>query len=73
MGDWKGVKYNVLKEPNKPLELYNLSNDIGEKNNVAEQFPEIVEQIEIILKKSRTDSKVFTFNHKNFSGLINKK
>lgn len=65
-GDWKAVKYNVLKEPNKPLELYNLSNDIGEENNVAKQYPEIVKQMEEIFKNARTPSKVFTFSQKTF-------
>ena len=66
MGDWKAVKYNVLKNPNVPLELYNLANDIGEKNNVANEFPEIVKQIEGIFKEARTPSEVFTFNQETF-------
>lgn len=61
-GKWKAVKYNVLKNPNAPIELYDLSKDIGEKNNVAQQHPEIVRDMERILKEARTPSKVFTFN-----------
>ncbi len=61
MGDWKGVKYNVLKDPNAKLELYNLSTDIGEEHNIAEDHPAIVKEMEKILKEARTPSEVFTF------------
>jgi arylsulfatase A-like enzyme len=66
MGDWKAVKYNVLKNPNAPLELYNLSTDIGEEHNVAEQYPDIVEQMDTTLKSARTPSDVFTFSQETF-------
>lgn len=61
MGNWKAVKYNVLKNPNAPLELYNLQSDSGETKNVASQNPKIVSQMEVILKKVRTPSTIFTF------------
>ncbi|MCK0158316.1 arylsulfatase [Cellulophaga sp. F20128] len=66
MSDWKAVKYNVLKNPNAPLELYDLSKDKGETNNVAAKFPEIVKQIEVILQEARTPSEVFTFGQTTF-------
>lgn len=59
--NWKAVKYNVLKNPDAPLELYNLSKDIGETQNVADQHPKIVAQMESILKKARIPSEVFAF------------
>lgn len=62
MGDWKGVKYNVIKNPDAPIELYDLTTDIGEKNNVANKHPEIVRKIEDILKEARTPSEVYKFN-----------
>jgi arylsulfatase A-like enzyme len=52
MGDWKAVRLAI----NKPLELYNLKNDIGETNNVAAAHPEVVEKIERYLKTARTES-----------------
>lgn len=60
-GDWKGVRYEVLKNPNSPLELYNLKNDIGETTNLSTQHPAIVEEMEAILANVRTPSEVFTF------------
>lgn len=65
-GKWKAVKYNVLKKPNAPIELYDLSIDKGEESNVASQHPEIVKDMEAILKTARTDSDVFTFNQVSF-------
>jgi arylsulfatase A-like enzyme len=35
MGDWKGVRLNVAKNPGGPIELYNLKTDIGEQKNLA--------------------------------------
>lgn len=52
LGDWKGVKKGLRK----PLELYNLADDIGEMSNVAEKNPAVVKQIEEILVSARTQS-----------------
>jgi len=60
-GNWKAVKYNVLKEPNRPLELYDLTKDIGETNNIAAEHPELVSEMEAIFQSARTPSEVFTF------------
>jgi len=49
-GKWKAVKINGK------MELYNLLNDVGEQNNVANEKPEIVSKIENYLSKCRTDS-----------------
>ncbi len=52
MGDWKAVQLT----PHSPIELYDLKNDIGEKNNVALQNPDIVKEINKYLKSARTNS-----------------
>jgi arylsulfatase A-like enzyme len=51
-GDWKAVRPGQ----GKILELYNLSKDVGETNNIAEKYPEVVKKIEQYLKTCRTDS-----------------
>ena len=56
MGDWKGVRLNVGKNPDRPIELYNLKVDLGETVDAARDFPEIVEQIAGIMKTARTPS-----------------
>jgi len=61
-GKWKAVKYNVLEQPDAPLELYDLSQDEKEQKNVAASYPEVVATMESILKKARTPSDIFTFN-----------
>ncbi len=56
MGNWKGVHLNVAKNPDGPIELYNLRNDIGEKKNLADRRPEIVAKIAKLMKSARTPS-----------------
>jgi len=56
MGDWKAVRLSVHRDPNGPLELYDLKNDIGEKHNIAAFHPNVIARIEDYLKTARTDS-----------------
>jgi arylsulfatase A-like enzyme len=56
MGDWKAVRLNVAKDPNGPIELYNLKDDLGEQRDLADQCPEIVKQMTEIMKTARTPS-----------------
>ncbi|MEM1118798.1 MAG: sulfatase/phosphatase domain-containing protein [Bacteroidota bacterium] len=60
-GNWKAVKYNVLKQPDAPVELYDLSKDIGEENNVADAHPDVVAEMEAIIRGARTPSEIFAF------------
>lgn len=60
-GNWKAVRYTVFENPDGPLELYDLKKDIGEENNVASKHPDIVADMETILKTARTPSDIFTF------------
>jgi arylsulfatase A-like enzyme len=52
MGDWKAVR----PQADKPLELYNLKADIGEKKDVAKNNPEVVAKFEKYFKTARTES-----------------
>jgi arylsulfatase A-like enzyme len=58
LGDWKGVRRNLHQAAAK-IELYNLANDIGEQNDVADQRPEIVRRVAAIMEREHTRSKVF--------------
>lgn len=60
-GDWKLVKYNVFDPQKTTSELYNLSEDPGEENNLAEKHPEKVENLTELMKSARTESKIFIF------------
>jgi arylsulfatase A-like enzyme len=55
MGDWKAVRL----APGAPIELYDLSTDIGEQNDVAAANPEVVQEIEAYLKVARTESELW--------------
>lgn len=58
IGDWKGVRQRMQKG-NLEIELYNLSEDIGESNNVADEHPDIVKRIREIMNSHRIPSKNF--------------
>lgn len=52
-GDWKLHEYFE----DGGLELYNLSEDIGEKHNLAERFPEKVKELHRMLISWRRDTR----------------
>lgn len=62
MGNWKGVIRNVLTDPQARLELYDLTTDIHEDHNLAEDYPRVVEEIIRRMKESRTPSEIFEFD-----------
>jgi len=53
LGNWKAVRLGTQR----PIELYDLSADLGEKSNVADPHPDVVAKVAEILKAARTDSK----------------
>ena len=46
-GDWKAVSVKA----GAPLELYNISKDMEEKNNLASQYPEMVAEFDREMKE----------------------
>ncbi len=62
IGDWKVIRQN-LKNPKKEptLELYDLSIDPEELNNIAHQHPEIIEKAANIFKDEHVDAEIERF------------
>jgi len=54
-GDWKAVRNN----PQKPIELYALETDIGEKNDVAAGNAPVAQKAAELMKSLRVDSPEF--------------
>jgi len=62
MGDWKGIRLNVARNPNAPIELYNLKDDLSEENNIATHHPEIAEKITQYMKTAHINSQYWSLN-----------
>jgi arylsulfatase A-like enzyme len=56
MGRWKGIRLNVAKDPDGPIELYDLDADPGEEQDVAVEHPDIVRRLAELMKTARTSS-----------------
>ncbi|HQH23339.1 MAG TPA: arylsulfatase [Bacteroidales bacterium] len=62
MGDWKAVRLNVNSSTKARTELYDLSADTGETNDLAGSHPEIVRKMEEIMEEAHEPSPVFPFD-----------
>ena len=63
LGKWKGIRLKMANNQDAPIELYNLTDDIGEQNNVANSNPEIVAKISDIMKTEHATSDIFKFKY----------
>lgn len=60
MGDFKGIRRNMM-EGNLEIELYNLSIDPSETDNIAASNPEIVSKIAAIMSEAHKDAEIPNF------------
>ena len=58
VGDWKAVRQRMSKG-NLKIELYNIAQDIGEQNNVADKHPDVVKRLAALMKREHVPSDVF--------------
>jgi len=56
MGKWKAVRLKVDKDKDGPIELYDITADPGEQNNVAAQNPEVIGKMAQIMREARVRS-----------------
>jgi arylsulfatase A-like enzyme len=54
-GKWKAVRL----KPDQKTQLFDLTADVGERNDLATQHPEVLAQMEEILDRGRTPSDIF--------------
>ncbi len=57
---WKAVR----KSPGGEFELYNIKDDIGEENNIANLHPEVISKIEKFVQSARTESDFWKLKNK---------
>lgn len=59
-GDWKLIRQNI-SSGNPTLELYNIAEDPHEDNDLADQYPDKVEELEAIMDREHVHSDLFDF------------
>jgi arylsulfatase A len=59
LGNWKAVRQRIMSRADGPIELYDLSRDLGEKDDVAAAHPEIVARAAKLFLAERTPSRDF--------------
>ncbi len=60
MNQWKAIRKDIF-EGNLKLELYNLETDIQEQQNVADENPEIIREMELIMKNEHIPAEIDRF------------
>ncbi|MGD0089496.1 MAG: arylsulfatase [Planctomycetota bacterium] len=64
-GDWKGIRQKLLPQkgaqPNLRTELYNLKDDVGEKQDLSAGHADVVAALERIMREQHTPSPLFAF------------
>ncbi|MCB1203220.1 MAG: sulfatase-like hydrolase/transferase, partial [Verrucomicrobiae bacterium] len=61
---WKGIRTELKKKGVKPdltVQLYDLEEDLSESKDVATQHPDVVKQIEALMKSERVPTEAFPF------------
>lgn len=58
-GDWKAVRLDVIENPARSMELYNLAEDLGETRDVAANHPKIIAEMAKIMRDAHTDHEQF--------------
>lgn len=59
IGNWKAIREGLMKNPNAPIQLYDLSTDKKEEKNLAKKHPEIVKQALEIMEREHIENKLF--------------
>ena len=68
MEQWKAIRKDI-RDGNLELELYNLETDIQEQQNVADEHPEIIQQMESIMKNEHVPAELDRFRLKTLDDM----
>lgn len=60
-GNWKAVQLGLSKNPDAPIEIYDLASDPGEETNLASGKADLVEQAKAIFAEAHEDSENWKF------------
>lgn len=60
-GNWKAVRLKAAGNSKAPVELYDLSKDMGEKVNLASKFPAKARELGQIMNRAHLESSLFPF------------
>ncbi len=61
MGKWKAVRLEIRRQDDAPIQLFDLEQDISESNDLADQYPEVVDSARSVME-SRTVSSIDRWN-----------
>ncbi|WP_443938030.1 arylsulfatase [Pedobacter sp. MW01-1-1] len=61
IGNWKGLRLDMIKKGNSKWSLFDLSKDIQEQHDLADQHPEIIAQMKEISKKEHRTPELSRF------------
>jgi len=61
-GNWKAVQNDMSSNPDAPIQVFNLSTDIGEARDISTEHPEVIDEMKNLIGSSRTPSEDFKFN-----------
>jgi arylsulfatase A-like enzyme len=60
-GNWKAVRLNVMKNPDAPVQLFNLARDPGEKEDLSAQNPAVLQKLKAMMKAAHAENTNFPF------------
>jgi len=57
--NWKCIRFKVRKTQEITVELYHLTDDPGEQHNLADEYPDKVEELIRLMNAERTENEIF--------------